>query len=147
MSVTKSNYVATLNGESMKLDCAPFPRSEGKKVPDLTVNGVAVPSAVSRSKTEVYYTYFMWEGKSYSFQRGVLVEAADGEITLAPVAGKPAPAPKVEETMYDDFPDGTDVEEMRAEAALKVEEVVAAPAPKAKRSRKPKAESRKPKGE
>jgi hypothetical protein len=135
MSVTKSNYVATLNGESMKLDCAPFPRSEGKKVPDLTVNGVAVPSAVSRSKTEVYYTYFMWEGKSYSFQRGVLVEAADGEITLTPVAGKPAPAPKVEEVVVE-APAMDETNEVLKHILGAIE----APAPKAKRSRKPKGE-------
>lgn len=133
MSVTKSNFVAVIAGVEHKLDCAPFPRSEGKKVADLTVNGVAVASAVSRSKTEVYYTYFLWEGKSYSFQRGVLVEAP-AEITLTPVAGKPAPAPKVE-SVDGDAPIPTDMAAANVVAEAILAEV---PAPKAKRTRKPK---------
>jgi hypothetical protein len=147
MAVTKSNYVAVLNGEDYKLDCAPFPRSESKLVEKLTVNGEAVLSAVSRSKAEVYYTYFMWEGKSYSFQRGLLIEAP-AEITLRPVAGKPVAAPKVEKSLKEELAEsGVSVEAaLKAAAYLdsvapKVEKPVAAPkVEKPKRARKPKGE-------
>jgi hypothetical protein len=141
MAVTKSAYYAIQGTDTWKLDCAPFPRSESKRVADLLVNGVAVPSAVSRSKSEVYYTYFMWEGKSYSFPRGWLVTVEDGEegITLEPVVGarvKAAPAPKVEESVDGDAPIPADIEAANAEGAAILAEVPEAPKPK--KTRKPK---------
>lgn len=130
MAVTKSNYVAVIAGTEYKLDCAPFPRTENKLQANLTVNGTSVKSAVSRSKTEVYYTYFLWEGKSYSFQRGVLITPETGEITLNPVAGKPVATPKTVATPV--------VAEAPAPVA---EEPVVAEAPKPKKARTPKKSS------
>ena len=142
MTVLKSEYAARINGELYQLDRAPFPKSPSKHFEGFTVSldlggGLAVAGestlgGATGSSKEHYYTYFMFDGESYSFKRGVDVPR-DAHIILervAPVKRVAAPKPEVE---------AAPEPEPEVEAAPEpVAEVEAAPA-KPKRVRKPKA--------
>ena len=143
MTVLKSEYAARINGELYQLDRAPFPKSPSKHFEGFTVSldlggGLAVAGesalgGATGSKNEHYYTYFMFDGESYSFKRGVDVPR-DSHIILERVApAKRVVAEKPAKVVEAPEP----VAEVEA-APDPVAEVEAAPA-KPKRVRKPKA--------
>ena len=133
MTVLKSEYAARINGELYQLDRAPFPKSPSKHFEGFTIAGEPTLGGATGSSKEHYYTYFMFDGESYSFKRGVDVPR-DSHIILervAPakrvVAEKPAKVVEAPEPVA------------KVEAAPEPKpEVEAAPA-KPKRVRKPKA--------
>ena len=132
MTVLKSEYSARINGELYQLDRAPFPKSPSKHFEGFTVAGESTLEAATGSSKDHYYTYFMFDGESYSFKRGVDVPR-DSDIILERVApAKRIAAEKPAEPV--------------AEAAPVAEPEPAAPVAEAepakpKRVRKPKTEA------
>jgi hypothetical protein len=139
MTVLKSDYVARVDGVTYPLDRAPFPKSPSKcfegfsvgleVAPGIEAAPDPTPGGATGSAKEHYYTYFLFDGESYSFKRGVDIPR-NSVITMVRAApAKRVAAPKPEKV------EAAPVAAPEPETAPEVEPETAKP----KRVRKPKA--------